>query len=374
MARRDWRRWLPPFAVYTGLGVFTATEILLLLLRTETKPPPILNLIVTETVHWYVWGGLSTIIGWLVGRFPFRPGERWISAIVHLLASAALAALHLAIYIQITQHIPGRWYSDQPVIDFKKAWSYFFSARFNTNMLTYFGIFAVIQARLYSRRLREEELARSRLATQLATARLEALKMQLHPHFLFNTLNAISALVHQDPIAAERMILRLSDLLRQALAEASTQEVPLKKEVDFLSTYLEIEQVRFGERLRVAMDIDPEAWDALVPNLLLQPLVENAIRHGIAPVARAGCITVSAHQFGAELELTVADDGRGFPTGGPHREGVGLGTTRARLRELYGSAQSLDIESPATGGSSVRIRIPLRKASLPEPTVAREPA
>jgi two-component system LytT family sensor kinase len=363
----SWQRWLPPLAVYTALGVFTATEILLLYRHMKRAPPPLASVVATEMLHWYVWGALTLLIGLLVRAFPFRRGRLLRSVLAHVLAGGLIAASHLVAYIILTWPVPQRWYTDESSLAFAKNWDYLFSARFNTNVLTYFGILAVLMAREFSRRIRAEELARTRLEAQLANARLAALKMQLHPHFLFNTLNAISALVPQDPPAAERMLQLLSDLLRQALAEAATQEVPLRREVDFLQTYLEIERVRFGDRLHVEFDVAPEAWDAMVPNLILQPLVENAIRHGISRVSRAGRIDVAARQSGPDLVMVVRDDGPGFPPMGSLREGVGLGATRARLRELYGPAQEMEFRNEPGGGARVSIRIPLRLSSLPSP-------
>jgi LytS/YehU family sensor histidine kinase len=183
--------------------------------------------------------------------------------------------------------------------------------------------------------------------------------MQLNPHFLFNCLHSISSLMHQDVEGADRMITQLADLLRAALANSDTQEVPLRQELDFLRRYLEIEQTRFGDRLAVTMEIAPETLDARVPNLILQPLVENAIRHGIEPHARAGRIELRARRLDGSLALEVQDSGAGL-RGAAAIEGVGLSNTRARLRELYGAAHQFDLQDGADGGLRVRLRIPFR--------------
>jgi LytS/YehU family sensor histidine kinase len=189
--------------------------------------------------------------------------------------------------------------------------------------------------------------------------------MQLNPHFLFNTLHAISALMHKDVEAADRMLTRLSDLLRLALDSSDTQEVPLRDELAFLERYLEIEQTRFGERLKVKMDIGPETGAALVPSLILQPLVENAIRHGIEPQALAGVVRLSACCEGDRLRLRVSDNGVGL-RGQPVTEGVGLSNTRARLQQLYGTAHQFELSNGSDGGLAVDIVMPLRRAATNE--------
>jgi LytS/YehU family sensor histidine kinase len=186
--------------------------------------------------------------------------------------------------------------------------------------------------------------------------------MQLNPHFLFNTLHAISALVHKDVEAADRMIARLSDLLRYALESTDAQEVPLRQELGFLNRYLEIEQTRFGDRLTVRLDIAPETLDALVPNLVLQPLVENAIRHGIEPRAKPGRIDLRARRENGRLKLEVCDNGVGLPSGRIPEEGVGLSNTRARLQQLYGEGHCFELGDAPGGGLMVSVELPFRAA------------
>jgi LytS/YehU family sensor histidine kinase len=184
--------------------------------------------------------------------------------------------------------------------------------------------------------------------------------MQLNPHFLFNSLHSVSALMHRDVELADRMLTQLGDLLRAALANSNTQEVPLRQELDFLLRYLEIEQTRFGDRLAVTMEIAPETLDAWVPNLILQPLVENAIRHGIEPHAKPGRIELRAHRQDGVLALEVCDTGPGL-RGAPATEGIGLSNTRARLRELYGAAHHFQLQDGSDGGLRVRLSIPFRR-------------
>jgi two-component system, LytTR family, sensor kinase len=214
----------------------------------------------------------------------------------------------------------------------------------------------------YFRRYQERLLRASQLEAQLADAQLQALNMQLHPHFLFNTLNSISALMHRDVRAADRMLARLEDLLRLTLAKSGTQEVPLRDELELLEPYLEIEQTRFGPRLTVEWALDPLTLPLTVPQLILQPIVENAIKHGISPRSAAGHIRIASRRIGATLELEVADNGPGLNTAknGSGAGGVGLRNTRSRLERLYGHRHRFSIESMSGGGTRVRIGIPIR--------------
>jgi LytS/YehU family sensor histidine kinase len=195
----------------------------------------------------------------------------------------------------------------------------------------------------------------------LAQAELQNLKMQLHPHFLFNTLHAISVLMQEDVTAANRMLVRLSELLRLTLENAGTQETALRQELEFLRLYLEIEQTRFQDRLAVKIEVDPAALDARVPSLILQPLVENALRHGIARNPGAGVIEIRAHRESELLRLEVRDNGPGLRA--EVEEGVGLSNTRARLAQLYGGAARFEINNAADGGALATALLPFRLAS-----------
>ena len=213
---------------------------------------------------------------------------------------------------------------------------------------------------------------REQLEARLARAQLQSLRLQLHPHFLFNTLNTINALIGTDRRAAERVISGLSELLRMSLSSASEQEVTLARELELLAHYIEIQQIRFQDRLTVRFQIDPEARSALVPNLMLQPLVENAIRHGIAPRAAPGHVVVTARRKGDRLELSVVDDGVGETAGTEHRDGVGLGNTRARLLSLYGTDHRFEAGTPSTGGFLVTVEIPYRTDSAVREVARRD--
>jgi len=221
------------------------------------------------------------------------------------------------------------------------------------------------QARLATSFSRATE-EREHLEARLARAQLQSLRLQLHPHFLFNTLNTINALIGTDRRAAERVISGLSELLRMSLTSASEQEVTLARELELLAHYIEIQQIRFQDRLKVRFQIDADARFALVPNLVLQPLVENAIRHGIAPRAAPGHVSVSARRRGERLEMSVVDDGVGESPSTEHRDGVGLGNTRARLLSLYGADHRFEAGSPPGGGFAVAIEIPYRTDGPPK--------
>jgi two-component system, LytTR family, sensor kinase len=207
---------------------------------------------------------------------------------------------------------------------------------------------------------RARELEASQLETRLAQAELGSLRAQLQPHFLFNALHGISALMQKDVYAARHMISLLSDLLRSSLEFSSEQRVPLREEIDFLDRYLELQKMRFGDRLAVEYRIEPETLTARVPRLLLQPLVENSLRHGFSRKTAGGRVVVSAACRAGHLHLAVTDDGTGLPEGAtrPPRLGIGIGNTAARLQQLYGGAQTLWFEQPPAGGLAVHITIP----------------
>jgi two-component system, LytTR family, sensor kinase len=240
-----------------------------------------------------------------------------------------------------------------------------FFLNFDWEMMTYWALVGVTHALRYHYEAQDRALRASQLETRLVEAQLQTLQRQMQPHFLFNTLNAISALMHRDVEAADQMIARLSDLLRMSLDMVGTQEVSLKEELDFLAKYVEIEQTRFQDRLSVVYEVQPAALDALVPNLLLQPLVENSIKHGIGPRSGPGRVAIRAVRHEHELELEVRDDGVGLSASrlSDFNRGVGLANTRSRLQHLYGAQHRFEFRQPAEGGLTVRIVIPLADAA-----------
>jgi sensor histidine kinase YesM len=242
-------------------------------------------------------------------------------------------------------------------------WSEFqrlFFLNFDWEMMTYWAVVGLSHALDYHNEAQQRALATAHLETALAEAQLQALQRQLHPHFLFNTLHTISALMHRDTEAADAMLARLSDLLRLTLDRLGVQEVSLKEELDFLEKYLEIERTRFGDRLVVDIQIDPETLDLPVPNLVLQPLVENAMRHGIATRIGGGRLQIVARRTGDRLWMMVRDNGPGLPKAklDAFNHGVGLSNTRLRLEHLYPGNHRFEFHEPSDGGLAVTIEIP----------------
>jgi two-component system LytT family sensor kinase len=304
----------------------------------------------------YIWAALTPLVLYLSRRFRIER-RNWLGrAFIHLLFGILVASLLLSIYAAVTALI-GLPAAQKP---FRVAFFGLLVVEFHFSLLMYWVVLGLDHALDYYRKYRERELAASQLETRLAQVQLQVLKMQLHPHFLFNTLHAISALMHSDVEAADRMVARLSDLLRSTLENSGVQEVPLKQELEILERYLAIEQARFRDRLTVEMRIDPETLDARVPNLILQPLVENAIQHGIAPRAASGRIEIHSHRENGTLNLRVRDDGKGLSEGATAalKEGVGLANTRARLQQLYGASHRFELANAPDGGLVVSLTIP----------------
>ncbi len=224
--------------------------------------------------------------------------------------------------------------------------------RFVNELLYYFAIVAAGYARVYFLRDREQAERSTRLQAQLAEARLDALRMQINPHFLFNTLNAVSAMVERDPSGVRKMIARLSDLMRRTIDSRAAAEVPLRQELELLDRYIEIMEIRFQGRLRAERHIEEDALDGLVPHFILQPIVENALEHG-----GAGVLEIAARRDGARLVVRVRDHGPGV---GDSPAGVGLGNTRARLEQLYGGNASFALRNAEGGGAIAEIIVPYR--------------
>ncbi|HEV2393712.1 MAG TPA: histidine kinase [Verrucomicrobiae bacterium] len=351
MLQRRWARWALGLFFWTLLGISFASQFYI------SSAKAGLDVSWKQAVRyslgdWYVFALLSVPVIWLAQRFRFEAGSRGRSLAAHAIVGVVFSLMYMVLRAWV-----GQWQSGA---SFGEAFRPLLVKTWHFNLLVYWVIVAVSQAFDYYRKYRERELRASELERGLAQAKLKALQMQLNPHFLFNTLHSISSLMHKDVEAADRMIMRLSDLLRAALDGADTQEVPLRKELQWLELYLEIERTRFGDRLTVKMDIAPDTLEARVPNLILQPLVENAIRHGIEPRARPGQIELRAQRQGDALALGVSDNGPGLRDDAPAREGIGLSNTRARLRELYGPQHSFELLRSPEGGLRVDLSIPFR--------------
>jgi two-component system LytT family sensor kinase len=304
----------------------------------------------------YLWILLSPAIFWLTRRFSFAGDTFRNSMIVHVMAGLLCAFTKLRV-----DNLMGGL---MPTISNASS-----IAAFQLCVLVYWAIVGASLAfyyRHYYNEYQKGKLLSAQLETRLAETQLHLLKMQLHPHFLFNTLNAISTLVYKDPAAADRMISRLSDLLRFAVDSVRLEEIPLHREIELLETYLDIERTRFGNRLQVALDLDPRANGLKVPSLILQPLVENAIRHGVGLRARGGRVDVRTRLANRKVEIEIQDDGVGFSATRKYadREGVGLANTRARLHALYGSGYSFECNQAPEHGALVRVTIPYYSAEV----------
>src|SRR5438093_3414022 len=310
--------------------------------------------------EWYPWAFLTVGILWVARRCNLeREGlKRWILG--HLGTNVLVALVYFTAYAWLLS-------GQKSVMD---GSTFLFGKVFKKLVIFYFHVtlviyWAIVLAHLgwgYYQQSRERERRASALATGLVRTRLEVLRMQLNPHFLFNTLHAISALIHENPDDADRIVARLSDLLRVSLDQSDTQEVPLRQELSFLERYLEIERTRFQDRLSVELEVDAGLDDVLVPSLILQPLVENAIRHGIEPREDTGRVRIAARRLDGMLELKVSDNGPGLPESeiAPSREGVGLSNTRSRLSHLYGANHRFELTPAFGGGLEARLLIPCR--------------
>lgn len=342
------------FVLSTMAGLYFATQ--LHFAYPESIRRPWREALEINLVHYWMWGLLAPLIVLAARRWPFsRPS--WARVLpVHVVLGLFLTGIQIT-GAQLVLTSLGISYAAQ--MDLLSALGKALRINFHSSLPTYWLVLALIHAVDYYAKYRDREIRASQLETRLAEARLAALKRQMNPHFLFNTLNSISSLMYVDPDAADTMIARLSELLRLALDADGEQEVPLARELAMLSSYLEIERIRFEDRLRVEMEISPALLDARVPVLSLQPLAENAIRHGIARRPEGGMLRVRAAQENGHLRLSVENDGPGLL---PREagDGIGLANLRARLEHLYGLAQRLDLADRPEGGVRVEITIPFR--------------
>jgi two-component system, LytTR family, sensor kinase len=301
---------------------------------------------------------------WMAERFPVSQGQ-WRRALpIHLLALFLIAAVHTAVTVATYQLLA------PAATSFWLFWFKIFTWRFATNFALYGAVLGVVHARRATEAAREREQAALRLEASLAEARLSALREQLQPHFLFNTLNAMSTLaLRGDSEAVTRGLTVLSDLLRFTLETQRTQEVPLAEELAFIDQYLELMMLRFGDRLTVSREIDERALDAAVPVMLMQPLVENAIRHGIAETPGPGTLRIIVARTADALRVELQDSGPGFRTA-ERRDGIGLSNTRARLTALHGNAASMECGTVNGRGGLVRVTLPYRSLPMPTPVPA----
>jgi two-component system, LytTR family, sensor kinase len=347
-----WARTLIAAIGWTGIAVtFALPNLMLGGFDRELK---------TYFAQFWAWGLVTPLIVALDRRLPFSGRQLGMRVVAHLAASPVLTLVGFYIVVMLRVALglspPSSMHPGQVFSRMMIGWQLWF-------WLIYWIVAGAIQAYRYYERYMNTELRLERLEHSFSEARLNALRMQLDPHFLFNALNTISSHVERDPKLTRRMIEHLGDLLRMSLESKDRQEVPLTEEIAFLEHYLEIQKIRFGDQLRVVMDVAPEVKYAAVPSMFIQPLVENAIRHGISRRASGGTIIVRAKPLGDRLEIRVQDDGVGLPPGWKleHQEGLGLSITRQRIAGLHPSGMSrFAVRNRIEGGTEVEVSLPLR--------------
>ena len=352
---RWWLRWFFYFCVWTLLGVSFALSTYLGA-RQDNVQISWRRILSGYLADFYLWGMLSPLIFLLARRFELRKNFPR-NLLIHIGTSVVLSGLVLSAASPLVWYFGYVNLARNPTLAILWRNNAFSAYYFHQGLTIYWTTLVVAHALYYYRGLREGEAQRERLTAQLAQAQLQALRMQIHPHFLFNTLNSISALLHKDVEAADRMIARLGDFLRLTLNRSNAQLVDLEQELEFLNCYLNIELIRFQDRLTVEMDIDPDALTTMVPNLILQPIVENAVRHGVAKQTGSGRISIRAHRLGERLIMKVEDNGPGL-NASSNGSGIGLSNTRARLEQFYGDDFSFEIANSINRGASVTLNVP----------------
>ena len=355
--------------VCTVIGLIEASQVYFMSARAG-RPLSWSRSVSGTMPSWFVLAALVPFVIAVARRFPLEALRRPTAIAAHVFASIVYTIINLTIT---------SWISEVVLYDSATGfvtilWS-LLSRYFTMIVVQYWSVVGVYYAYIYNRRYREKERAAAELAVRasqleasLSRANLEALRMQLNPHFLFNTLNTVSVLALKgEKQRVSRMVSRLSDLLRLSL-ENDRQTLPLREELEFLERYLEIEQVRFKDRLTVSLDVDPAAYEAEVPSLLLQPIVENAVKYGFSQTIGPGQIAIECRVGNEMVEITVKDTGPGLPDSRSHSGGTGVGltNTRARLEQLYGGNYLLELKNRPEGGAQVRVRFPfVRSASTP---------
>jgi two-component system, LytTR family, sensor kinase len=348
------RKWLVIVIVFTGLAVYFLLSRAMVLIAKGQPVDWAAQLL--NTSGWFIWALITPIILKLSAKYPLQRKHFLKNFTVHFFALAAC-------WFSATLAIIGvRWAANLGQISFSTLLPPgFATSPFSFDILCYGTIMAVESSVRYYRRVEKNKIRSAKLSSQLGRARLQALKMQLHPHFLFNALNSLSELMQEDPAAAQQMIENLEKFLQLTMKTNHVQEIPFEEELEFLKCYLAIEHVRFQNRLNITMDIEPQILKVPVPNLVLQPLVENAIRHGIAPRKTAGQIEIKASRKNGMLMVSIQDNGPGLNRS--HRKvlngGLGLTNTRERLAQLYGNSHRFEMINAPEGGLIVMLEIPV---------------
>jgi sensor histidine kinase YesM len=362
----NWRRAGLLFIGWTLVSVIFAGISYAAAIGENNKEFGFVSALRLNLVQFYVWAILSPLVFRFSRRFPIELRPLNVrNLLLYFPALISFAGIHQVIHLAVLWSITPRWRQKYPAL--MDCYRAYFAFGFYINLIIALLIVIAVHALLYYQNFRASELAQSSLKTQLAEAQLKALKMQLHPHFLFNTLHSISSLVLEDPPKANSMIARLGDFLRLTVDNSEQQLVTLKEETEFLRCYLDIEQVRFGDRLNVAFDLEPQTLSAEVPHLILQPVVENAIQHAIAPRAARGHINIEAKRLNGFLRVAISDNGPGISSNAKllGKKGVGLSNVRTRLQQIYGPDFRFELMNAKHGGLTVVMEIPFRREADP---------
>ncbi|MCY1062414.1 histidine kinase [Nannocystis sp. SCPEA4] len=336
--------WLAVVAVFAGKTWLS--------LRVIDRSAPLGDIVVAELLTFFPWLVLAPLVFAAARRFP-AVGPRNVAVL--LVVGVGLALVHVVLGVALGALVGGEPLTPS---EFAEQVRQTIARAVGPHLVVYAALVAAAHALAFRRDAEARARRAAALEAALARAELDRLRMQLHPHFLFNTLHAVSALMTSDVAGARRMIAGLSELLRVSLDD-DDDDVPLARELEILNLYLRIQQTRFADRLTVTIDVEPEARAARVPKLLLQPLVENAIRHGIEPLAAGGAIGLRARRRGDRLVLAIVDDGAGLKARDT-RDGVGLGNTRARLEKAYPGDHQFTLAAQPDGGVAVTIDLPYR--------------
>ena len=341
------------WVIWTIVALFFSTQVFMMY-YSENQPIPYAKAFFVQASACYLWALATPLVLWLARRYRIDRNNWHKKVVLHIALSVFLSSTMIVIHFVVYMIIVGRTNRITPY------WAFdYLYPNLDRWLLVYWFIFLMSHASNYYKSYREGELKASRLKTQLAQAQLEALKMQVHPHFLFNTLHSISALLSKDAEAARKMITRLGDFLRLTLESGGANEVTLRQELEFLNGYLEIERVRFQDRLTTKIEVDPEVLNVYVPNLILQPIVENALRHAIART-NEGTVEITAIPRNGSVRIEVKDNGPGIEPVIATRcsKGVGLANTKARLTGLYGSSAKFELRNRRSGGLTVMLEVP----------------
>ena len=358
-------QWVLVFAAWTFLAVFSSAQSAVYFVQ-RGQPIVWREMLSYRFADWYTCALFTPLFFWLARRYPIDR-RTWRTAVPLMLAVTSVCVV-----VKYSLLVPlERFLGLGEGVTIAGA----LSRNFASESMAFWAVIGIIHAFEFNRRYREREIAAADLRTRLSEAQLEALRSQIHPHFLFNTLHSISTLMHRDVDAADSMLARLSDLLRLTIKHRGENEIALRDELSLADHYLAIMSIRFGDRLTVERLIEPDTLDGLVPQFLLQPLLENALQHGVATTAGPALIQISARAGAGRLTVAVTDNGRGGPSANRgERHGIGLSNTRLRLEQLYGRDQSLTLEKLPERGTRIAVEMPFRRslqpAVVPTPSVA----